>query len=182
MKNYVKIILHAYPFLKTVDKDYEEHIKNRALLSYDGSWTAEQTAEYLAGEILNMRRLEWLKKTLEEVLQKLTDVERTLTEIRYFGKGRMLKGFLQKQKNPFTKRAWTERSYFRYQERLGDKIASLLVLEGITEEVYERELASIDVLQKIEQMMKRRGRYELKARQGQINPPFHRADGAAVLG
>ena len=94
----------------------------------------------------------------------------------------MLKGFLQKQKNPFTKRAWTERSYFRYQERLGDKIASLLVLEGITEEVYERELASIDVLQKIEQMMKGRGRYELKARQGQINPPFHRADGAAVLG
>ena len=182
MKNYVKIILYAYPFLKTVDKDYEEHIKNRALLSYDGRWTAEQTAEYLAGEILNMRRLEWLKARVESVLRKLTGVEKTLTEIRYFGKGNMLKGFLQRQKNPFTKRAWTARSYFRCQERLGDKIASLLVLEGVTEERFERELAPIDVLQKIEQMMKKRGRYELNARQGQINPPFHRGDGAAVLG
>ncbi|MBP3422500.1 MAG: hypothetical protein J6K86_01910, partial [Clostridia bacterium] len=54
LKNYVKIILYAYPLLKTVEKDYEEHIGNKALLSYDGRWTAEQTAEYIAGEILEM--------------------------------------------------------------------------------------------------------------------------------
>lgn len=149
MKNYVKIILHAYPFLKTIEKDYEEHIRNRALLSYEGKWTAQQTAEYLAEEILNMRRLEWLKERIEKMLGKLTDVERALTEIRYFGKGRRLKSFLEKQKNPLNKRSWTERSYFRYQERLGEKISSLLVLSGVTEEVYERELAPIDVIQKI---------------------------------
>ena len=182
MKNYVKIILYAYPLLKTVDKDYEEHIRNRALLSYDGRWTAEQTAEYLAEEILNMRRLEELKEKVERVLSRLTDVDKTLVEIRYFGKGRKLQGFLQKQKNPLTKRSWTERSYFRYQERLGEKIASLLALEGITEEKYKREFSPIDVMQKIEQMLKRRGMYELKACCGQVIPPFHRADGVAALG
>ena len=155
MKNYVKIILHAYPFLKTVGEDYEEHIRNRALLSYDGRWTAEQTAEYLAGEVLNMRRLEWLKDKIEKTLGKLTDVERTLTEMRYFGKGRKLKSFLQKEKNPSSRRPWTRRSYFRYQERLGDKLSSLLALEGLTEEVYKRELASIDVIEKIEKAVER---------------------------
>lgn len=157
MKNYVKIILHAYPFLKTVEEDYEEHIKNRALLSYDGRWTAEQTAEYLVNEILNMRRLEWLKRKIERVLDKLTDVERTLVEIRYFGKTRKLKSFLEKEKNPLSKRRWTERGYFRFQERLGNKIASLLILEGLTEERFERELAPIDVIEKIAQRVKRRG-------------------------
>ena len=155
MKNYVKIILHAYPFLKTVGEDYEEHIRNKALLSYDGRWTATQTAEYLAGEILNMRRLEWLKDKIEKTLAKLTDVERTLAEIRYFGKGRKLKTLFEKGKNPLSKRAWTERGYFRCQERLGDKLSSLLALEGVTEEVYERELAPIDVIQKIEKSVRR---------------------------
>lgn len=166
MRNYVKIILHAYPFLKTVGEDYEAHIRNRALLSYDGRWTAEQTAEYLAAEILNMRRLEWLKARIENALGKLTDVERTVTEIRYFGKGRKLKGFLQKQKNPLSKRAFTERSYFRYQERLGDKISSLLALEGVTEEVYRRELAPIDVIQKIAKTAERA--CALQKRRGQV--------------
>ncbi len=159
MKNYVKTILCAYPFLKTVEEDYEEHIRNRALLSYDGRWTAEQTAEYLAEEILNMRRLEWLKGKIEGVLNKLTDVEKTLAEIRYFGKRRKLKSFLKKEKNPLSKRAWTERSYFRYQERLGDKISSLLALDGLTEEIYERELASIDVIQKVEKAASRVRRF-----------------------
>ena len=159
LRSYVKTILHAYPFLKTVGEDYEEHIRNRALLSYDGRWTAEQTAEYLATEILNMRRLEWLKTKIENVMGKLTDVERTLTEIRYFGKGRKLKSFLQKQKNPLSKRAFTERSYFRYQERLLDKISSLLILDGVTEEVYRRELAPIDVIQKVEKVASKACRF-----------------------
>ena len=166
LKNYVKIILHTYPFLKTVGQDYEEHIRNRALLSYDGRWTAEQTAEYLATEILNMRRLEWLRVKIENMLDKLTDVERGLTEIRYFGKGRKLKSFLQKQKNPLSKRAFTERGYFRYQERLLDKISSLLILDGVTEEVYRRELASIDVIQKIAKTAERA--CALQKRRGQV--------------
>ena len=161
MKNYAKIILYAYPLLKTVEKDYEEHIANRALLSYDGRWTAERTAEYLAEEILEMRRLEWLKGKVEEVLQKLTDVERTLVAVRYFGKGKKLKDFLNKKDNPLHKGGWTERSYFRRQQRLGERLGELFVLVGLTEEVFEREFAKIDIMQKVQEWL--RGRNELQA-------------------
>ena len=86
MENYTKVVLYAYPLLRTVGEDYAEHIRNKALLSYDSAMTTERLAEYLAEEILCKERLEWLKRTVEDVLSRLSDVERTLVAIRYFGK------------------------------------------------------------------------------------------------
>ncbi len=139
LKNYAKAVLYAYPLLKTVEEDYEAHIKNKALLSYEKS--AERVATCLAGEILEMRRLEWLKAKIGEVLQGLTEVERTLVAIRYFGKSKQMKALMQKP--------WTERTYFRKQQRLGEKLGGLLVLNGVTEECFMRELLPIEMLQKI---------------------------------
>ena len=156
MKNYVKIILYAYPLLKTVEKDYEEHIGNKALLSYDGRWTAEQTAEYIAGEILEMRRLEWLKEKVKEVLASLTDVEKTLVAIRYFGKSKRIKTFLKEEKNPLKSGKWTERSYFRRQARLGDKIGGAFALAGLTEEVFLEDFAHIEIFKRVAQLLEKR--------------------------
>lgn len=86
LENYTKVVLYAYPLLRTVGEDYAEHIRNKALLSYDSAMTTERLAEYLAEEILCKERLEWLKRTVEDVLSRLSDVERTLVAIRYFGK------------------------------------------------------------------------------------------------
>ncbi len=138
MKNYAKAILYGYPLLKTVEQDYEEHIKNKAVLSYFSPQGAEGLAEYLAEEIIEMRKLEWLKGKVEEVLRKLTDLERVLVGIRYFGK-RKADGNC----------AWTERTYFRKQQRLGDKITGLLTQHGLTEEVFLNEYANIQPFQKI---------------------------------
>ena len=52
MENYTKVVLYAYPLLRTVGEDYAEHIRNKALLSYDSAMTTERLAEYLAEEIL----------------------------------------------------------------------------------------------------------------------------------
>ncbi|MBO5277074.1 MAG: hypothetical protein J6B05_00295 [Clostridia bacterium] len=156
LKNYVKIILYAYPLLKTVEKDYEEHIGNKALLSYDGRWTAEQTAEYIAGEILEMRRLEWLKEKVKEVLASLTDVEKTLVSIRYFGKSKRIKTFLKEEKNPLKSGKWTERSYFRRQARLGDKIGGAFALAGLTEEVFLEDFAHIEIFKRVAQLLEKR--------------------------
>ena len=51
LENYAKTILFAYPLLKTVEKDYEEHIRNKALLSFNGRTTALALAEYLAQDL-----------------------------------------------------------------------------------------------------------------------------------
>ena len=86
MENYVKTILYAYPLLKTVGEDYAEHIKNKAVLSYNSSRNTESLAEYLAEEILHKNCLLWLKEVIEKTVDKLNDLDRSLVETRYFGK------------------------------------------------------------------------------------------------
>ncbi len=149
MKNYAKTILYAYPFLETVGEDYEEHIRNKAVLSYDSRWQAERLTEYLAEEILRMRRLEWLKGKVEEALSRLTDGERELVALRYFGGGRKRKWLRPREGNPLRKRIWTERTYFRRQQRLGEKICGLFVLVGISEEVFEQDFAALEPFARI---------------------------------
>lgn len=158
MKDYAKMILYAYPLLKTVEKDYEEHIGNKALLSYEGRWTAEQTVEYLAGEIIEMHRLEWLKERVRKVLEGLTDVEKTLVAIRYFGKRKLAKALLREEKNPLKRSGWTQRSYFRKQAKLGEKLTEAFALVGLTEEVFVRDFAQMDIFKKVGKALEKRRR------------------------
>ncbi len=152
MENYTKVVLYAYPLLKTVGRDYEEHIRNKALLSYESSMTAERLAEYIAGEILCMDKLEWLKSTVEKVLDKLDEEERALLAIRYFGKRKKIRRFLalrhatEEDKNP---NAWSEGKYFRRQHRLGEKVGAMLKSAGVTKEVYEQNYMHVDIFRKI---------------------------------
>ncbi len=127
-----------------MEKDYEEHILNKALLSYDSRDSAESLAEYLAGEVIEMRRLEWLKGRVKEVLRKLTKEERDLVAARYFGEGERLLALRREGEKP-----WTERTYFRKQRRLGERLASLLTFSGVTEEVFWKDYASMEVFAKI---------------------------------
>ncbi len=139
LKNYAKIILYAYPLLETVGEDYEEHIKTKAALSYGKG--AFETAAYLVSEILEMRSLEWLKSKVEEVLEKLSETERALLAVRYFGKSKRALSALTEGE--------TERTYFRKQRRLLEKVAALFPLVGLTERVYDEEFAKMRLFSKI---------------------------------
>ena len=145
MENYVKVVLYAYPLLKTVGKDYEEHIRNKAVLSYDSNLTAERLAEYLAAEILEMNRLEWLKSRVNGALEKLDGAERELLAIRYFGKTKGIRDFLKTE----NAKGCSPRQYFRRQQRLGQKLGELLQKQGVTKDVYEKDFAGIDLFRKI---------------------------------
>ena len=134
-------------------KDYEEHIRNKALLSYDSSTTAERLAEYLAGEILVKDRLEWLKARVDLVLKKLGDTERTLVAIRYFGVTKHIRDFLKTDGRDSAERVWSERKYFRRQMRLGEKLGAMLVSAGVTKEVYLRDFADVDMFAKIQRFV-----------------------------
>ena len=56
LENYVKVVLYAYPILKNVGQDYQQHIQNKALLSYKSEALAERLVEYIAEEIINKRK------------------------------------------------------------------------------------------------------------------------------
>ena len=151
MENYTKVVLYAYPFLQTAEKDYEDHIRNKAILSFDSSVPAENLAEYIAEEILQKQRLKWLKGVIERAIGKLSDVEKTLVAIRYFGKRRKIHVYRRQNElqSGTRNRGWSERMYFRHQQKLGDKIGGLLKLEGLTADVYERDFQSVEFISKI---------------------------------
>lgn len=130
-KNYVKAVLYIYPRLERLAKDYGEHIERRALCSYRREG-AEKEAEYLAGEVLKKRAAEGLKERVEGVIGKLGEEERFLLELRYFGR-RKTAGSGEEKKR------WSERSYYRRQEKLLEKVEALFAASGMTEEWFFRE-------------------------------------------
>ena len=132
-------------------EDYAVHIRNKAVLSYDSNLTTEKLAEYLAGEIIEKNRLEWLKTTVETVIGKLTDEERTLVDIRYFGKTNKLRDFLngQAEKRKDGGKGCSQRMYFRRQSRLADKLGAMLFYAGVTQKVYDESLKNLGVFRKI---------------------------------
>lgn len=138
LKGYVKAILYVYPFLKTVEKDYEDHILNKAVLSYRGNVNADKLAEYIAGQILEKRNLVWLKGCVDRVLKKLSDTEKMLVQMRYFGKRKKIKrGVSCPTQNAGGQVSLPcERKYFRLQNRLVKKLTELFAGEGICEETF----------------------------------------------
>lgn len=151
VKNYVKAVLYGYPLLKTVREDYQAHIENKAALSVRTDKSAFALAVDLAKEICEKQDLEWLKGCVETALDILTDVEKTLIAIRYFGKRRNVKKPFTYQKDlPKTEiAAWSERKYFRFQSRLAEKVGAILNRLGLTEEVFEKKFAKTDIFEKI---------------------------------
>lgn len=152
MENYAKVVLYTYPLLKTVERDYEEHIRNKAVLSYKSRLSAEELAEYLAEEILQKEKLAWLRSVVEGVLGKLSDLERALLAIRYFGKRRATGNFTAVAGRVA---AWSEREYFRRQQRLSEKVGAMLRCAGVTKEKYLAEFAELELFKKVHRFVEK---------------------------
>lgn len=150
LEKYAKVVLYAYPYLKTVGEDYAEHIRNRAVLSFDGRVAAERLAEYIAREIIEQKRLVALKEDVDKALGRLDEKERRLVEIRFFGKRRKWKEFLAAAAS---EKGWSERKYFRQQKKVGERIGALLCAVGVTRERFDRELAGVEMLARIAAML-----------------------------
>lgn len=161
LENYAKVILYTYPLLKTMERDYADHIRNKALLSYNGVWDTERLTEYLAGEILRKESLEWLRGVVEETLLELSDLERDLIAIRYFGKRNRLyqvvalaedKKVNDKKKTENTcgefEKKLSKREYFRKQQRLVEKLSGMFWKKGLTKEVYLQYFAGVEVFER----------------------------------
>ena len=144
--NYVKVALYAYPTLKTLIKEYQDHIYERAVRSYGGRTDAEEAVTYIAQQILNMQALEWLEGILEKIFSKLSNLELTMIGLRYFGlKRKSVKEEFIRDKNQFS----SERSYFRAQEKLLKKITALLQAAGLDEKYFNSEFLVIEELKPI---------------------------------
>lgn len=126
-----------------MEEDYAEHIKNKALLSYDYREDTESLCEYLAEEIGRMGAVRELKGKMDGVLSVLSEEERFLLELRYFGRKKRLSEYCGRS---VCESVGSERNYYRRQERLLRKTAHLLRREGVTEDYFFREYGGIDWL------------------------------------
>jgi len=158
VENCVKAILYTYPKLKNFERDYGEHIENRAILSYRFKGSTEEIVEYLAEEILRKRRLARLKETLDGIFARLTEEEKTLLEIRYFGKIRKAKSAKAQEDFSESKGAgarfqWSERSYYRKQNRLLKKLVAEFCLAGLTKEIIESEYLCFEFLRAVHRFL-----------------------------
>ncbi|MBQ8320347.1 MAG: hypothetical protein IJX81_05650 [Clostridia bacterium] len=148
--NYVKAALFAYPQLGRIGKGYEEHIANKAILSYDGRVATEKLMVYLAGEIQEKRAIERLKALLDKSFVDLSLEERLLLDVRYFGKGNEVKRIFAAIKAGLATPEyaaiplWSERTYFRKQARLLKKIALRLKTQGVDEKEFLENYAQLD--------------------------------------
>ena len=145
----VKTVLYAYPQLDRISRDYEEHVKNKAMLSYGSKMTTERLAEYLAAEIVRRQSVDKLKGSVERVLLTLTEEEKALLDTRYFGKiDKVRRAFAAQRAGlcnlPY--KPWSERTYYRKQARLLKKLMGLLHAEGLEEKVFDEEYMEIDYI------------------------------------
>jgi hypothetical protein len=140
---YAKAVMYAYPLLKSVEKDYDQYIRNKALLSYKcEAFTAAWT---IAKRIEEKRSLVWLRERVDKLLKVLPQAERVLVETRYFGK------------KSVDSAVEFGRSYFRRQNRLAKKIACILSELGVTQEVFDKAFADMDIFQSIYRFAERKG-------------------------
>lgn len=133
LEEFVKAVLYAFPVLEEMEEEYETHIRNKAVLSYKSQLPTEELAEYIVKEIIEKQRMQWLKRTVGGVLDRLNDLEKTLIAVRYFGKKRKWKD--RPQIALFDD--WSESKYFRTQQRLGEKVAAMLKSAGVTQALFE---------------------------------------------
>jgi hypothetical protein len=167
MENCVKAVLYTYPKLRIIQKDYEEHIQNRAILSYRYKGSVETLTEYLAQEVIRRHRLADLKNTLDKIFQNLTDEEKLLLQLRYFGKIRRAKNGEKESFSEVTKALkqefvenlkWSERSYYRKQNRLLKKLIAEFNRVGLNKESFENEWLDYEFLRAVYRFLERKAK------------------------
>ena len=167
MENCVKAVLYTYPKLQSIQKDYEEHIQNRAILSYRYKGSVENLTEYLAEEVIRKHRLAELKNILDGVFVRLSEEERLLLQLRYFGKIRRAKKGEQESFTEVTKALkdevvqdfkWSERSYYRKQNRLLKKLIAEFNRVGLNKESFENEWLGYEFLRAVYRFLGRKAK------------------------
>ena len=158
LKDYVKTILYVYPLIRELEKEYQKHIENRAVLSYRVQSSVESQVEYLAKEIADKRNLLWLQSCVDKVLEQLSDSERTLIAVRYFGKTRAIKKAVAAKVKTQTvqKNGMSERTYFRVQNKLVCKVGELLMSMGLDKKAFNELFADLSLFKEVSLLQARR--------------------------
>ncbi len=130
--NYVKVILYAYPRLKGYADALDCSLENMAMLSFLSREGTLSVAEKMVEQMAISRALLLLEEELEGVLVTLSDRERLLLEYKYFRRKKGMEALEGVQND------CSERSYFRRQNELLQKLGAIFVGRGWSEQWFMR--------------------------------------------
>ncbi len=137
MKAYQKLMLLLYPKLGRMAEDIKKMIESLAGVC-GGNETAEQSVQKILDYMYVRDCFIVLKAELDEVFVKLEREERYLLEYKYFRRKKVLsEEFADMQMN------CSERTYFRRQNRLAEKINSLLMQSGLSEAWFNKTFSCV---------------------------------------
>ncbi len=137
---YAKTVLYAYPNIMEVAEQIDELVERRALASMSDCSPALEQCEKVVEFTYQKSVLFALKIMVEEVLERLSDIEIDCLEYKYFKR---------KPKDYFFGFDAESRGYFRRQIKLAEKIADRLDRVGVTDEWFEQNCLQMDFFKEL---------------------------------
>lgn len=141
IENHQKVLLYVYPRLDKFIKDIDFLVESRAYASID----SRKNTESLANEIISLINVKDkfldLKIVLEKIFTKFTFEETYLLEYKYFRRSEVLNSLYANYACDFT-----ERTYFRKQNKVLKKFTEALISRGMSEEWFLQEYKDINFM------------------------------------
>ena len=149
MKDYQKVVLYVYPRVEKILRDFDGMICALAFtFGESGGRCAERIAEYIGAK----QNFMYLREIVDEITANLSREERYLLEYKYFRRKRMLEG-------EFCGYALdcNERTYFRRQARLAEKLNALFLQKGLNEQWFNECFGWVRFMQTSRENVRLRG-------------------------
>ena len=127
----LKTVLYSYTALDGVIEGLDELILYKAVSSFQSSSKTLAQVDKILILQNQVGRLVGLKNLVEDILNRLSNEERQLTEYKFFRKS---------SGDDFD---YSSRKYFRKQNRLEEKLDRMAEKRGMTEEWFKKEFGDV---------------------------------------
>lgn len=155
MKDYQKVMLYVYPRIEKIVRDIDGIVEAQALCCFSAE-SCLRTAERIAEHICAKSSFLLLKDFLEKIIGELSRDELYMLEYKYFRRRKKLEGefcgFVL---------GCNERTYFRKQARLADKLNASFLREGLDEAWFSKHFSNVGFMMSACEAVKNRGGAQL---------------------
>lgn len=142
--DHVRALLYAYPMAERLAEAVKEGARVRACLSFRSPRNTLSVMESIAADVEYAEcLLEW-KSRLDRVLSHCSDEELFLLEYKYFRRRKQLKAWEER-----VALSCSERSYFRKQKEVLERVSRRLARRGGTREAFLKDFEGFSPLMRI---------------------------------
>lgn len=138
MKAYQKVLLLVWPKLGRLTENIGQYAQAKAYASFSGRETAERCAQKILDYLYIRDCFAELQSRMKEILDKLSKEEKYLLEYKYFRRKKVLESEYADIRCDFC-----ERTYYRRQKKLGEKLNNLFLRGGMDEAWFIKTFASV---------------------------------------